>query len=206
MSTLLQEIEAQIAGVKTSVARQNVGSVREIGDGVAKIEGLTDAMLNEMLDFGNGVTGLALNLEETEVGAIVLGDYTSVKEGQEVRTTGRLLQVPVGKGLLDDDRVRQTVQQIIAQKPRGYLAILTHFQRLVKLDVARRTARIESAIQLPESLSTAIQANLARRYGPGLAVSFAQKPDLIGGLRVQVGSDVYDGSIRARLAALAEAF
>src|SRR2546428_9802976 len=100
MSTLLQEIEARIAGVKTSVARQNVGTVREIGDGVAKIEGLTDAMLNEMLDFGNGVTGLALNLEETEVGAIILGDYTGVKEGQEVRTTGRLLQVPVGKGLL----------------------------------------------------------------------------------------------------------
>src|SRR5881398_1654922 len=100
MSTLLQEIEAQIAGVKTATAKQNVGVVREIGDGVAKIEGLTDAMLNEMLDFGNGVTGLALNLEETEVGAIILGDYTSVKEGQEVRTTGRLLQVPVGKGLL----------------------------------------------------------------------------------------------------------
>src|SRR4030095_3415099 len=100
MSNLLQEIEAQIAGVKTSVAKQNVGTVREIGDGVAKIEGLTDAMLNEMLDFGNGVTGIALNLEETEVGAIILGDYTSVKEGQEVRTTGRLLSVPVGKGLL----------------------------------------------------------------------------------------------------------
>src|SRR5512140_1963132 len=100
MSTLLQEIEAQIAGVKTTAARQNVGVVREIGDGVAKIEGLTDAMLNEMLDFGNGVTGLALNLEETEVGAIILGDYTGIKEGQEVRTTGKLLQVPVGKGLL----------------------------------------------------------------------------------------------------------
>src|SRR5229473_136377 len=100
MSTLLQDIEAQISGVKTSVARQNVGIVREIGDGVAKIEGLTDAMLNEMLDFGNGVVGLALNLEETEVGAIILGDYTGVKEGQEVRTTGKLLQVPVGKGLL----------------------------------------------------------------------------------------------------------
>jgi F-type H+-transporting ATPase subunit alpha len=100
MSNLLQEIEAQISGIKTSVARQNVGIVREIGDGVAKIEGLTDAMLNEMLDFGNGVIGLALNLEETEVGAIILGDYTSVREGQEVRTTGKLLQVPVGKGLL----------------------------------------------------------------------------------------------------------
>src|SRR5881296_1284037 len=100
MSNLLREIEAQIASVKTTVAKQNVGTVREIGDGVAKIEGLTDAMLNEMLDFGNGVTGLALNLEETEVGAIILGDYTGIKEGQEVRTTGRLLQVPVGKGLL----------------------------------------------------------------------------------------------------------
>ena len=100
MSTLLQEIEAQIAGVKTTAAKQNVGTVREIGDGVAKIEGLTDAMLNEMLDFGNGVTGLALNLEETEVGAIILGDYTSIREGQEVRTTGKLLQVPAGKGLL----------------------------------------------------------------------------------------------------------
>src|SRR4030095_3587438 len=100
MSNLLQEIEAQIAGVKTSVAKQNVGTVREAGDGVAKIEGLTDAMLNEMLDFGNGVVGLALNLEETEVGAIILGDYTKIAEGSEVRTTGKLLQVPVGKAML----------------------------------------------------------------------------------------------------------
>jgi F-type H+/Na+-transporting ATPase subunit alpha len=100
MSNLLQEIEAQIAGAKTATAKQNVGTVREIGDGVAKIEGLTDTMLNEMLDFGGGVIGLALNLEETEVGAIILGDYTKIKEGSEVRTTGKLLQIPVGKGLL----------------------------------------------------------------------------------------------------------
>jgi F-type H+/Na+-transporting ATPase subunit alpha len=100
MSTILQDIEAQISGAKTAVSRQNVGIVREIGDGVAKIEGLTDAMLNEMLDFGNGITGLALNLEETEVGAIILGDYTAIREGQEVKTTGKLLQVPVGKSLL----------------------------------------------------------------------------------------------------------
>ncbi len=100
MSTLLQEIESQISGAKAGVTKQNVGIVREIGDGVAKIEGLTDAMLNEMLDFGNGIVGLALNLEETEVGAIILGEYTSVREGQEVKTTGKLLQVPVGKGML----------------------------------------------------------------------------------------------------------
>src|ERR1700686_1639437 len=100
MSNILQEIEAQISGAKTATAKQNVGTVREIGDGVAKIEGLTDTMLNEMLDFGDGITGIALNLEETEVGAIILGDYTEIKEGREVRTTGKLLQVPVGKGLL----------------------------------------------------------------------------------------------------------
>ncbi|RME94907.1 MAG: F0F1 ATP synthase subunit alpha [Verrucomicrobia bacterium] len=100
MSNLLQEIESRIAGVKAGVTRQNVGVVREVGDGVAKIEGLDDAMLNEMLDFGDGIMGLALNLEETEVGAVILGDYLKVKEGQEVRTTGRLLEVPVGKQLL----------------------------------------------------------------------------------------------------------
>src|ERR1700746_3943458 len=100
MADLLQEIEAQIAGAKAEVTRQNVGVIREIGDGVAKVEGLTDAMLNEMLDLGHGITGLALNLEETEVGVIILGDYTQLQEGDEVRTTGKLLQVPVGKGLL----------------------------------------------------------------------------------------------------------
>jgi F-type H+-transporting ATPase subunit alpha len=100
MSSLLQEIEAQIAGAKASVTRQNVGQIREISDGVCKIEGLSECMANEMLDFGGGVIGLALNLEETEVGAIILGDYTSLREGSEVKTTGKLLSVPVGKGLL----------------------------------------------------------------------------------------------------------
>ncbi|MEM7601866.1 MAG: F0F1 ATP synthase subunit alpha, partial [Verrucomicrobiota bacterium] len=100
MSTLLQELEAEISGVKTEVAKSNVGVVREIGDGVAKIEGLSDVMLNELIEFPGGLYGLALNLEETEVGAILLGDGEGVKEGDEVKTTGRLLQVPVGKGLL----------------------------------------------------------------------------------------------------------
>src|SRR5512137_1458721 len=100
MANLLREIEAQIAGAKTAAAKQNVGVIRELGDGVAKIEGLDDAMLNEMIDLGHGVTGMALNLDETEVGVIILGDYTQLREGDEVRATGKLLQVPVGKGLL----------------------------------------------------------------------------------------------------------
>src|ERR1700752_4801464 len=100
MAHLLEELEAQIADAKAITARQNVGVIREIGDGVARVEGLTDAMLNEMLDLGHGITGLALNLEETEVGVVILGDYPQLEEGDEVRTTDKLLQVPVGKPLL----------------------------------------------------------------------------------------------------------
>jgi len=97
---LQDEIAAQIAGLKKSAAWENVGVIREIGDGVAKVEGLADAMLNEMIDLGRGITGLALNLEESEVGVIILGDYTQLQEGDEARTTGKVLQVPVGMGLL----------------------------------------------------------------------------------------------------------
>ena len=100
MSTILQDIETQIAGLKTTTTKSNVGTVREVGDGVARIEGLSDVMLNEAIEFPDGVLGLALNLEEDEVGAILLGDYSGVVEGSEVKTTGRLLSVPVGKGLL----------------------------------------------------------------------------------------------------------
>jgi F-type H+-transporting ATPase subunit alpha len=101
MSNLLQELEAKISGLSnTAASKSNVGTVREIGDGVARIEGLGGCMLNEMLEFPGGVYGLALNLEETEVGAVVLGDYTSISEGDEVKATGRLLEVPVGKELL----------------------------------------------------------------------------------------------------------
>src|SRR2546423_3587453 len=146
MSTLLQEIEAQIAGVKKATAKQNVGIVREIGDGVAKIEGLTDAMLNEMLDFGKGVTGLALNLEETEVGAIILGDYTKIAEGDEVRTTGKLLQVPVGKGLLG--RVVDSLGQPVDGKGP------------IKSDVAYPVEKIAPGIIRRQSVSQPVQTGI----------------------------------------------
>jgi len=100
MSNILQELESEIAALKTSVSKSNVGIVREIGDGVAKVEGLSDVMLNEMIEFPGGLYGLALNLEETEVGCILLGDGLNIKEGDEVKSTGKLLSVPVGREML----------------------------------------------------------------------------------------------------------
>src|SRR5258706_4022375 len=146
MSNLLQEIEAQISGVKTTTAKQNVGTVREIGDGVAKIKGLTDAMLNEMLDFAHGITGLALNLEETKVGAIILGDYTKIAEGDEVRTTGKLLQVPAGKGLLG--RVVNALGQPIDGKGP------------IKSDVAYPVEKIAPGIIKRRSVSQPVQTGI----------------------------------------------
>ena len=100
MSNIVQELEAQIRNISTASVSENVGTIKAIGDGVAHIEGLSNAMLNEMIEFPGGVMGLAMNLEEHEVGAVLIGNATSLKEGDTCKTTGRLLQVPVGPGLL----------------------------------------------------------------------------------------------------------
>jgi F-type H+-transporting ATPase subunit delta len=121
---------------------------------------------------------------------------------QARRDAKSLFQTCKVNGLLDDSRARQAVSAVIAQKPRGYVAILHHFQRLVKLDLDRRTARVENAVETPPELMNSIRANLERRYGSGLNISFGINPGLIGGLRIKVGSDVYDGSVKARLEAL----
>jgi F-type H+-transporting ATPase subunit alpha len=100
MSSILQELEKEIASVATSVNKTNVGVVRQVGDGVARVEGLSDVMLNEMISFPGGVTGIALNLEENEVGVVLLGEYNAISEGTECFATGKLLSVPVGRATL----------------------------------------------------------------------------------------------------------
>jgi F-type H+-transporting ATPase subunit delta len=125
---------------------------------------------------------------------------------QARREAKELFRSCVRDGLLDDNRVRQAVVQMLTVRPRGYGAILAHFQRLLKLDEARRAARIESVAPLDAAAQSAIKANLERRYGRGLNFSFTQNPALIGGLRIRVGSDVYDGTIQARLNEVEEAF
>jgi F-type H+-transporting ATPase subunit delta len=125
---------------------------------------------------------------------------------QARREAKQLFRCCVVNGLLDEGRARQTVQRMLQAKPRGYLAILSHFQRLIKLDLGLRSAKVESAVALAADLQASLQAGLGRLYGPGLNISFAQNPALIGGLRIKVGSDVYDGSVQARLAALQSSF
>jgi F-type H+-transporting ATPase subunit delta len=122
------------------------------------------------------------------------------------REAKRLFHVCLVNGLLDEGRVRRVVQHIVAAGRHECPVILSHFGRLVKLDLARHAATIESATPLPADLQAAIQAGLTRRYGPGLTTAFAQRAALIAGMRIQVGCDVYDGSVRARLATLENNF
>ncbi|PWU17538.1 MAG: H(+)-transporting ATPase [Verrucomicrobia bacterium] len=125
---------------------------------------------------------------------------------QAKREAKQLFRSCTTDSLLDPGRVRQALQRVLETKPRGYLAILSHFERLLKLDMERRTAKIESATPLPADLQSSIKAGLEHQYGPGLNFSFNQNTALIGGLRIKVGSDVYDGSVQGRLTALEESF
>jgi F-type H+-transporting ATPase subunit alpha len=100
MSSIVEQIEKEIAGFNAGPVKSNTGTITSIADGVAKLSGLSGTMYNEMIDFGQGVFGIALNLEEDEVGCVILGDYSKLKEGDEATASGKLLSVPVGKGLL----------------------------------------------------------------------------------------------------------
>jgi len=125
---------------------------------------------------------------------------------QTAREAAQLFRACVVNSLLDERRVRDVVGQLAGARPRGYLATLSAFRRLVKIECARHTARIECARPLPPDLQARVLNSLSHTYGPGLTTAFAENPALIGGMRIQVGSDVYDGSIRARLAALQQTF
>lgn len=125
---------------------------------------------------------------------------------QARRQAKQLFRLCLVHGLLDETRAQELVQRVIEVKPRGYLPCLLHFRRLAKLELARRAAKVESATALPPEWLAGIPARLERVYGPGLTISVAQNPALLGGLRITVGSDVYDGSVQARLAALEESF
>ena len=119
-----------------------------------------------------------------------------------LRAARRLYRACLTDGRLDDTRVRLVAKRLAGSKRRGSLAVLASLRRMVKLDRDRNHAVVETATDLSEDLRDELRSSLARRYGSGLATTFETNPDLIGGMRIRVGSDVYDGSVRARLAAI----
>jgi F-type H+-transporting ATPase subunit delta len=130
-----------------------------------------------------------------------------MKTSKQARRDGKtLFSACVVDGRLDESRVRSVVEKVIGGKPRGYLGTLSHFKRLVKLHLDGRRAIVENAAETAPELQAQIRANLERRYGAGLDLTFSVNPALLGGLRVRVGSDVYDGSVRAGLDALQNRF
>jgi len=118
----------------------------------------------------------------------------------------RLFRACLVQGVLDEGRARQAARRVAAAGRRGRLAILSQFLRLVRLEQARHRAVVETATPLPPELRQSVEAALARLYGKGLSASFSEDPSLIGGMRVRVASDIYDGSVRAALGALGERF
>jgi len=122
------------------------------------------------------------------------------------REARQLFRLCLVKGWLDERRVRQVVQRIIESRRRGGMALLTHFQRLVRLEISRHQAEVESALPLRSDVQAQVVTNLKSAYGPHISTTFAENPALLGGMRIRVGSDVYDGSVQARLTALEESF
>jgi F-type H+-transporting ATPase subunit delta len=124
----------------------------------------------------------------------------SKRTRREARTLFRLCVVD---GTVDDTRAQHVARRLAASKRRRALPLLSGFARLIRLERRRRSALVQSALPLPDALRANVQANLARVYGSRLIARFEANPALLGGMRIMVGSDVYDGSVRARLAALA---
>lgn len=125
---------------------------------------------------------------------------------QAEREAKKLFRFCIVGGSVDEGRVRFVVESVLRSKRRGHLLLLGRFQRLLEHEYARHTAEIESAVQLPSDLQTRVQNGLTAVYGAGLTWLFVHNPALVGGMRIKVGSDVYDGSVRSGLAALARSF
>ena len=125
---------------------------------------------------------------------------------QVEREAKQLFRFCVVHGQVDESRVRLVARNVLLSRRRGYLPLLGRFKRLLEHEYARRQARIESAVQLPSDLRSKVQSELTTVYGSGLTWQFVHNPTLIGGMRIKVGSDVYDGSLQSGLAALARSF
>jgi F-type H+-transporting ATPase subunit delta len=121
-------------------------------------------------------------------------------------TARRLFGLCQTGGRLDEAKLRTVVNGLAETKPRDYRAILAALQRLIRLEVARRQVTVESAAELDSATRSRVEAGLAKQYGEGLTVRYQITPELLGGLRIRVGDDVFDGSVAGRIERLAAAF
>ena len=123
-----------------------------------------------------------------------------MKINKEVRQLGReMLRASFTDGQLDRGKIASLVQSLITKKPRRYIDILQYYKRLLRLEIEKRHARIEGAAELDAQTSSRIVSQLKRKYGADLTTEFVIDPTLLGGVRVRVGSDVWDGTVRNRL-------
>jgi F-type H+-transporting ATPase subunit delta len=123
-----------------------------------------------------------------------------MKLNKEIRQLSRkMLQASFTDGQLDPGRIGSLVDSIIREKPRNYISVLKNYKRLLRLEVEKRHATIETASEVDPAIRSEIIANLRSRYGDDLATDFHVEPQLLGGMRIRVGSDVWDGSVRNRL-------
>jgi F-type H+-transporting ATPase subunit delta len=128
-----------------------------------------------------------------------------MRTSREARRSSRqMLKLSFTNGRLDQQKVSRMVQTVLSEKPRHYADILTNYQRLVRLEVERRHVVVESAAALNSEIRDQVLSKLKARYGDDLTAEFRTSPALLGGLRIKVGDDVWDGSVRHRLNALQE--
>ena len=130
-----------------------------------------------------------------------------MKISKEIRRlSAKLVRASFVEGALDRDQVKGFVASIVKNKPRNYIQLLENYQRLLRLEADKRSALIESATALDEVAGKQIVADLQKRYGRGLNTEFSVNPALLGGVRIRVGSDVWDSSVRNRLERLQQKF
>jgi F-type H+-transporting ATPase subunit delta len=121
---------------------------------------------------------------------------------RNTRIARRLYRLCLVDGLLDESRARLVVRRILESQQHEAIGILGHFVRLVRLDCERHTAHVESAVPLPADLRAKLEGDIAQWFGRGVDAEFTENGDLIAGVRMRVGSHIYDGSVRGRLAAI----
>ena len=168
-------LRQQLAGFKTEKELEEIGTVLQVGDGIAKIAGLTTVSSGEMIDFGNGVIGSALNLEEDSVGAVLLGDFKSIKEGDVVKRTGRIISVPVGDELLG--RVVNALGQPVDGKGPISTKQFMPVERLAPGVVDRRPVKepLQTGLKAIDAISTFVRMSHGRYDSTSTHVVFWTK-------------------------------